>query len=276
MGYKVSFLDNQEVSAADLNAIGAGMPSVSYTQFVDGTTYGVKALNEITKSLMNPGVAKNYPEDVLTSSQKECYVTKSGTSTVHISAGRAFFECGATITVDSSGIDLTIPQSDTMQYVYFFYSANGNIAGAKIAETKAESDTVELATISAQGVLTDTRQYAYCKNASILPNQYQTITQSVPVATSGTQTIALPAGFKKFVILRKMSSTTYGEIVFLDCEGLAWYNWSGTYGVTYKTSASNPTSIVRGTNVAYDSEHHSLIFTPSTNPFDFNVEINCM
>lgn len=205
MSYKVSFLDNQSVTAQDLNDIGEGMPNVSYQTFQDGTPYGVDDLNDITASLMNPGVAKNY--GLMCS-------TSISNGVVHINAGRAFFASGATITVDNSGIDLTVPESNQMQYVYFFYSANGNIAGAKIAETKAETDTVELATISANGTLTDTRQYAYNKNASILPNQYYDDTITIG---NGITTVDVSPGYGKIIVERRVSDESkIASVIVID------------------------------------------------------------
>ncbi len=210
MGVSVSFLDNQSVTASLLNSVSANLGG-SALSFANNTAYGVDDLNGITASLINRGVAK--------SDGNACVVTFSS-GTVSIASGTLFFTSGVTAKVDNAGV--TLADISGSGYVYAEYSSTDNDVKFKFSQTAPSGgDYVLLAYISAAGAVTDMRQYAYMKNASVLPNYYDIINATVyayfSLGSTGktyyVNTINLAAGgYKKFLIVNG------DENVFLDFE----------------------------------------------------------
>lgn len=153
MGFNVSFMANQSVTDEDINNIGYNLANTVYTTFTNDTLYGVDELNAITAHMMHKGVKRNY--------KNECALTLAE-SIVHIDSGLAFFENGAVMTIDDDGIDLTMENTTETQYIYLFYNAALNAAGARVTSALPETGTdyVMLGTVT-DGVLTQDRTFAF-------------------------------------------------------------------------------------------------------------------
>ena len=131
-----------------------------------------------------------------------------------------FFTSGVTAKIDNAGV--TIADISGSGYVYAEYSSTDNDVKFKFSQTAPSGgDYVLLAYISAAGAVTDMRQYAYMKNASVLPNYYDIINATVyayfSLGSTGktyyVNTINLAAGgYKKILIVND------DENVFLDFE----------------------------------------------------------
>ena len=151
--FSVNFLANQYVSDEDINAIGYNLSNTAYTSFTNDTLYGVNELNSITEHLMNKGVKRNY--------KNECAVTLNE-GIIHIDSGLAFFDNGATITIDDDGIDLTLEGSSEQQYIYLFFDEVLNVAGARCVSTLPETNiSYVILGIVSDGVLKQNRTFAF-------------------------------------------------------------------------------------------------------------------
>lgn len=149
--FKISFMKNQTVTDEDINAVGYNLTNTAYTTFTNDTLCGVDELNAITSHIMNKGVKRNY--------KNECALTLTD-NIIHIDSGLAFFENGATITVDDDGIDLILEESTETQYVYLFFNDTINVGGARCTVEYPSGDFVLLGSIT-NGVLKQDRTFAY-------------------------------------------------------------------------------------------------------------------
>lgn len=164
--FSISFMKNQLVNDEDINAIGYNLSNTVYTTFTNDTLYGVDALNEITAHMMNKGVKRNY--------KNECALSLVDTN-IHIDSGLAFYENGATITIDDDGIDLTLEDSAETQYVYLFFNDTINVGGARCTVEYPSGDFVLLGSIT-DGVLTQERTFAYLNADAKGTNEVVTLT----------------------------------------------------------------------------------------------------
>ena len=153
--FKASFLANQAVEDADINAIGANIAEAEYPIFVNGVTYGVDALNGITAQLVTAGVKRGAGDN--------CAVSLSGT-TAFIKSGVAFFDSGVAMTIDDDGISVEREDSTQVNYVFLFYDPTLNVAGARCAVSIPSGiEYVLLATISASGEVSQNVE-RFCKS----------------------------------------------------------------------------------------------------------------
>ena len=164
--FTVNFLANQAITEEEINEIGYNLSNTVYTSFENNTPYGINDFNAITAHMMNKGVKRNY--------KNECALSLADTN-VHIDSGLAFFENGATITIDDDGIDLTLEDSTEKQYVYLFFNSTINIGGARCTVEYPSGDFVMLGSIK-NGVLTQDRTFASINAEFNLPNKEITIT----------------------------------------------------------------------------------------------------
>lgn len=188
--------------------------------FIDNALYGTEDVNNITKNLVGAGIAPFPAKDTYTAedlngltsalagsgtSLDSCKCTVSGT-TVTVAPGIIYFANGVVMTVDSenggTGHLITVPAS-TAGYVYAVYSAATQTADIVFGETLPTSATdyiVQLAAISAAGVLTDKRTPARSKVATLGTNAtYEFAFTDETVTKSGSGcSIVLPVDAGKF------------------------------------------------------------------------------
>lgn len=167
MGKKVYFLDSVEKSDGsydntygvdDVNAIVSNLVGAGVAPFPSGDTYDVSELNSLTNAL----VAEGSSLDGLKVSLAE--------NKIHIAPGIGYFENGATIVVDTDGEELDYNVAETL-YVYAEYNQALNTCGFYTSESEPVSSTgiyvLILATIAAEGVVTDKRIFARSKIATL-------------------------------------------------------------------------------------------------------------
>lgn len=213
MGYKANFLYNGIVSADDLNGVGANLQTTTATTFEDNIETSTDDLNMITKNLTTKGVNRGigYACEV---------AVNTSAKTILIKSGVVYFGCGVSITVDSAGITLSYTAGQK-NYVYFYCNSPRTIAGAKCSTTApaAGADYVMLAEISSTGVLSDKREWAQMRNASLLPNLYSynnTFTVDIPKNSSVSKTIDLGGDYKKIYMYRTDNSTDVCFYMYMD------------------------------------------------------------
>lgn len=167
MGLTATIMPNiiydSEYSGKVLNEIGGDLMAQALTTDFAAGTYGVNALNGITADLINKGIFKNTGDG--------CAPELVGGS-VKIKSGLAVFSNGIKARIDSNGEILPFT-AGVVNYVYLLCDMATNKVEAKCEATSPTTgDYIMVAEISAAGVLTDKRQYALMKNASVLPNLY--------------------------------------------------------------------------------------------------------
>ena len=166
MGKKVYFLDSVKQSDGnydntygvdDVNAIVSNLVGAGVAPFPSGDTYDVSELNSLTSALVAEGTSL----DGLKVSFAE--------NKIHIAQGIGYFENGATIVVDSDGEELDYTVAETL-YVYAEYNQALNTCGFRASESEPSKGTgiytLMLATIAADGTVTDKRVFAQSKVAT--------------------------------------------------------------------------------------------------------------
>lgn len=169
---KVYFLDSVEQSDGsydnaygvdDVNAIVSNLVGAGVAPFPSGDTYSVSELNSLTSALVAEGTSL----DGLKVSLAE--------GKIHVAQGIGYFENGATIVVDADGEELDYKVAETL-YVYAEYNQALNTCGFCVSESEPVSSTgiyvLILATIVADGTVTDKRVFAQSKVATLGKNAY--------------------------------------------------------------------------------------------------------
>ena len=181
MGYKSYFHDDCVYSAEDVNiALSQFVTSGIEDPFEDGVPYNATKLNDITYAVSSAGVIPS------TNTSCKCSVD-SEKNTVHIAAGTAFFSDGKRITFDTDGETLAY-ETGVKNYVYLKSVPSENRCYPICGSEQPSGDTVMLAEISADGVLTDKRTYArgklpgYQSNVDVLMKIDDTITLNQTVS----------------------------------------------------------------------------------------------
>lgn len=175
MGYTASFFDS--------------------IQNEDGTysvTYGRDDFNAITQNIVGAGVAPFPNKDTYTTSELNnltSAIVRKGTElgglrvtlsdgVLHIAEGIGYFANGATVTVDSDGVDIEYTTEATEKYVSAVFNASLNTCDFCLSDTEpADSDgiyTLYLAAVKA-GTVTDKRTIATMKVASDAPHVVQEV-----------------------------------------------------------------------------------------------------
>lgn len=184
MGKKVYFLDSVEQSDGsydntygvdDVNAIVSNLVGAGVAPFPSGDTYDVSELNSLTSALVAEGTSLD--------GLKVSFADNK----IHIAQGIGYFENGATIVVDSDGEELDYNVAETL-YVYAQYNQALNTCGFYTSESEPSSSTgiyvLILATIAADGTVTDKRVIAQSKIATLGKNVME---KHVIVDHSGTE-----------------------------------------------------------------------------------------
>lgn len=163
MGYKALFLDNGIYSAADVNEVLKSFVTSGIAgSFKDGTAYHVKKVNEITQAVSSAGTV--YETDTT------CKCTVNTTDkTVYIAPGTIFFADGSRIVIDTEGVTLSYTEN-AVNYIFAKTSPSENISGLYCQTTAPEGDCVNIAELSAEGVVTDKRIFARGKLAGYQSN----------------------------------------------------------------------------------------------------------
>ena len=220
MGKKVYFLDSVKQSDGsydntygvdDVNAIVSNLVGAGVAPFPSGDTYDVSELNSLTSALVAEGTSLD--------GLKVSFADNK----IHIAQGIGYFENGATIVVDTVGEELDYNVAETL-YVYAQYNQALNTCGFCTSESKPASSTgiyvLILATIAADGVVTDKRVIAQSKIATLGRNECRKYvafdnsdaTQYVGNATTDTVIWEQEIDISKFnyIILTGMkNSSTY-------------------------------------------------------------------
>lgn len=170
MGKKIYFADSIQQSDGsydnvygtdDINAIVGNLVGAGIAPFPSKDTYDVSELNLLTSAITSAGVSLGGLK-VSFSDNK-----------IHIAQGIGYFENGATIVTDSEGEELDYDVAETL-YVYAQYNKNLNVCGFYTSENAPVESVgiynLILATIEADGTVTDKRVFAQSKIATLGKN----------------------------------------------------------------------------------------------------------
>lgn len=236
MGKKVLFLDSvlkedgaysNQYGVDDINAIVSNLTGVGIAPFPSGDTYDVSELNTLTQALVAEGTSLD--------GLKVSFADNK----IHIAQGIGYFENGATIVVDSDGEELDYNVAETL-YVYAEYNQALNTCGFYTSESEPVSSTgiyvLLLATIAANGTVTDKRKFAQSKVATLGRN----ITRDLFYYSESSET-----------------SFSGGTVLFEEKIDISKYNYlvtTWTYGHGDSTWSRIPTeSLLEGESVALTS-----------------------
>lgn len=155
MGYKYSFLSNETYGAHDINEITKRLVTSGVEDpFVDGVPHNLKCFNDLSGNVATDGVV--YESDV------SLKVIEESATSVSIQSGTAFFNSGATITVDADKVFLDITAGE-INYIYVEHNEDLNIIQPVASLIEPEGDIVMLAVIDENGNIEDRRKYAHGK-----------------------------------------------------------------------------------------------------------------
>lgn len=153
MSYKINFLDNQTVSAEDINRVSETLGS-GVLAFSDDMTYGVDDLNAITENLVSKGVSRG------------CGLSVSDEG-VFISQGVLFMGDGKRVEIDADGILLTYAVGEK-NYVWFSNDREiGFVAPKCTVSEPVGDDYVVLGTVEADGSISGRADLAVMKNSHL-------------------------------------------------------------------------------------------------------------
>ena len=176
-----TFLDNQEVTAQDLNNIAIDLGYVEYSHFPENPPQSaVSALNQITADLTTKGVLL---------SGNRCMVTHASNK-IYVDTGIIVFESGAKKRIETTQtLDFI---SGGTNYVYAIHDTSANkISLVNATATPASGDYVALAAVAADGSVTYTAPLSTAKVGLSSGNSKEVISftqdfyfnQYTPIAT---------------------------------------------------------------------------------------------
>lgn len=150
------FLDNQMVSATDLNNIAVDLGNSTFANFNDETTYNIDSLNDITKSLMSHGIVW---------SDNNAMKPTLSDDKINIDTGLCIFSSGAKKRITTSQ-ELTY-KANTKQYIYLINDTALNGVFLKCSEENPElienADYIPIAEYNTDNTLADKRIFAVAK-----------------------------------------------------------------------------------------------------------------
>lgn len=153
MSYKVSFLDNQNVTAEDINSISETLGSGALS-FCNEATYGVDSLNAISGSLIQKGVSWGCALSV-------------GDGKVYIDAGVLFMGDGKRVEIDEEGIELEYTPG-TWNYVWFYRDVVMDFVMPRCTTTEPDGeDFVVLGNVTDKGLISGKPELAVMKNSHL-------------------------------------------------------------------------------------------------------------
>ena len=148
MAYTVDFLDNNQVTAAQLNAIRREAGGEVSADFAANTEYMTSKLNDIRKGILSEGVKTGCG----------CSLDESGVN-IRIGAGACCFGTGMYLEIDAEGVSVPRGSAGTT-YVYLYASTAANAAApVAVQEEKAGAGYVPLCEVSEDGIITDRRSW---------------------------------------------------------------------------------------------------------------------
>lgn len=163
MAITYSFADNTVYGTEDINDITKSLVGAGVAPFVSKDSYNVSDLNAMTSALVGTGVQLE---------GCKCTVQNKGTQSmsVFVAQGIVFFENGVRLTVDSNGYTIAV-SPNTAGVVYAYYNQALQTADIMFAKSLPDSgEYVQLAKISVDGTLSDKREYARAKIATMGSN----------------------------------------------------------------------------------------------------------
>ena len=171
MGIKYSFIDSTVYGTDDINDITRSLTGAGVAPFVSKDSYNATDLNVLTSALVESGVQLD---------GCKCTVYNAGTADMMITVvqGIIFFQSGVRLEVDEQGHTITaLP--NTAGYVYAHYSTSLQKADIVFdAELPRDGEYVLLAEVSESGSLTDRRNFARSKVATMGNNAERSIDES--------------------------------------------------------------------------------------------------
>jgi len=227
MSYKVSFLDNEQYGALDLNntvkrLVTGGVADV----FANGVPYNCTKINGVVKTIAASGVV---PDNVNT-----LKVSKLSEGQIRINDGTAFFDSGTVIEVSGGGETLEYP-TGVKNHVYLKADLASNVARPYCTTAQPTGDFVPLAEIDAIGNITDKRKYAQGKLPGYQKSTfYEIYTQ--PGGTTKTYNL-INNNFEYVIINMDLNSygTASGEFRFRGYykKGIGFFGYGESGGYSY-------------------------------------------
>lgn len=207
MGYRVNFLDNQSVTAADINSLTTELGGGALS-FVDDTLYGVEDLNRISNALIGRGVSRG------------CALSVSGGKVI-IGSGVAYMADGKRVEIDAEGVALSYT-AGVVNYVWLFHdTVTGFVVPCCTQEAPSGEDYVVLGQVTAEGGIIGRPDMAIMKNSFLGLNKTEAHTLSLSqgtstVVTSGEELFAeiVPAqeGYQYAIVTGSSTNANYNNV----------------------------------------------------------------
>ncbi|MBR5236173.1 MAG: hypothetical protein IKW06_02210 [Clostridia bacterium] len=220
MGYRVNFLDNEKVNAADLNAVAAEMGGTA-SAFKDGVLYGVDALNGISKNLIYKGVSRGCDLVVL-------QLVEDAESHIKIGQGVLFMSDGKRVEIDAEGIVLPF-MAGTAYYVWFSHDIISGLVTPCCTTEAPKGDYVLLGRITVDGEVIVTPEMAVMKNGFLGRNKTETFTFSLEGGGSAEE---------KLLYEFKPAQTGYNRVILYSPGQNGWQTFCGMVEIETKEAFS--------------------------------------
>lgn len=159
---------------------------MAYTSsFIDGTLYGPEDVNEIVGDLVGAGVAPFISKDSYTPSDLNsltaaavssgvqlggCKVSRVSSAVVEVAPGIIYFGNGLRLKVTAAH-SVTVPENTAVTiYAYYISSTGKGEISYSSADITKSDDKIPLALIASDGTITDIREFAEAKVATLGTN----------------------------------------------------------------------------------------------------------
>ncbi|MBQ7975412.1 MAG: hypothetical protein IJ300_06970 [Clostridia bacterium] len=251
-----TFLDNQEVTAQDLNDIAIDLGYADYSHFPEETPpSAVAALNQITADLVTPGVLL---------AGNRCAVTYAD-GIIYVDTGIIVFASGAKKRIES------IQQLQALEGTSCVYALNDTINNTIslvcASEFPTEGDFVKLASVTS-GEITDSRIYStakvdlptenYCKT---FDEEYGVTWKSADQGKGYVLAKTLTAESDKFThAMFKIKDSSYSQTYYGDVRGEGYLS---SYRAGYFKVVKEGNEVKIYTQQKYN-ENYSYIFSDFT------------
>lgn len=230
------FLDNQIVTAADMNNIAIDLGYSDYSHFPETPPQSaVSALNQITSDLVSKGVL------IL---GNKCNVTASG-GTAYVDTGVIVFDSGAKKRIEAvQSLSLT---AGSINYIYAINdTVNNTIELVCSTEEPSTGDFVMLAKIKGD-VVTDRRKFA--ESRLFCPTLYSCVKKTVEIKNGVSVDFGRIGFSRAYVFYNGGNGNRYYAYLDFETPLNSFYLSIGDTGKRYEGYGSNKFC----TNVYYDS-----------------------